>query len=802
MWLARGDAVGKVGRMTAAWFWARAELRARWRSWVVLGLLAGATAGLVAAGVSGARRTEDAVPKYVSAAGAPIDAAVLPNDPNFDADQRADVAALAEVKRIYPFSVPYLLGTSNPPGLGSTLIPQTPATAVLNEPVIIEGRHTDPNNANEAVIDENAAERFDLKIGSIITAEQPVPPGIEDELPGLVPSGAQSFTETLRVVGITKSTGSEFAWSPSSGFFDEHEGDIIGPTNIFVGLRNGEADFVAFQQHVQEIVGHPVNVERGSELLGITKVISVTDVERDGLLLFALAALLGGGVLVGQALVRAVTASGADVETWRAMGADRPLAVRGMVLPALLTAAVGAVTAVVVAVAVSSAFPIGVARRFDLDVGLHADLPVLSVGVVTLVVAVALIAGAAAWWRVARGESTRSTTSTAARWATNAGLPPSLLIGSRLAVEPGRGRRAVPVRSALIGAIVGVLGVVGCFTFRNGINDAAQNPRRSGVVWDHVVAAGPAPVTTADRTTIADDPAVSAVTRALWARAVPVNDIPVSTFGIGTYKGSMSLIIVSGRAPRGTSEIAFGPTTVETLDLNVGDTVRVGTANLRMRVVGIALLPSSSHTGYDHGGWLTLPGMHAAIGADAVQRTPDDFEDYQLIRWKAGADIAAATNRMSELPNDYFSTPAELPTSVVDLGNLATMPLVLAVFFALLACATVAHALVTTVRRRRFDLAVLRSIGFTRRQSRIAIAWQATLLAGAGILVGVPLGLAVGRVVWRWVAEEFPVAYVPPIAVLVIVVVVPLALLIAQALAAGPAHAATRIHPAATLRTE
>ncbi|HZP27838.1 MAG TPA: hypothetical protein VFC99_02705 [Acidimicrobiia bacterium] len=40
--------------MSAAWLWARAELRARWRSWLVLGLLAGATAGIAAAGVAGA----------------------------------------------------------------------------------------------------------------------------------------------------------------------------------------------------------------------------------------------------------------------------------------------------------------------------------------------------------------------------------------------------------------------------------------------------------------------------------------------------------------------------------------------------------------------------------------------------------------------------------------------------------------------------------------------------------------------------------------------------------------------------
>ena len=60
-------------------------------------------------------------------------------------------------------------------------------------------------------------------------------------------------------------------------------------------------------------MGHPVNVVRGSELLGLPKLTSITSVERDGLLLFALAVILGGVVLAGQALVRAVSAGAADL---------------------------------------------------------------------------------------------------------------------------------------------------------------------------------------------------------------------------------------------------------------------------------------------------------------------------------------------------------------------------------------------------------------------------------------------------------------------------------------------------------
>ena len=118
------------------------------------------------------------------------------------------------------------------------------------------------------------------------------------------------------------------------------------------------------------------------------------------------------------------------------------------------------------------------------------------------------------------------------------------------------------------------------------------------------------------------------------------------------------------------------------------------------------------------------------------------------------------------------------------------------------ACATVAHALVTTVRRRRHDLAVLRSIGFTRPNTRFAVAWQATIFAIAGLVFGVPLGIVTGRVLWRRLADAYPVVYVAPLAVLALALVAPLALLVANLLAAGPAHAATRVRPAHVLRAE
>jgi hypothetical protein len=359
------------------------------------------------------------------------------------------------------------------------------------------------------------------------------------------------------------------------------------------------------------------------------------------------------------------------------------------------------------------------------------------------------------------------------------------------------------VRSALIGAIVGVLGVVGCFTFRAGLTDAAADPQRSGVVWDYMIASGFGPIPPEDLATISNDDAVDGVLHAVWYRAVRINGVTTPTFAIASVKGGVTPVLLTGRAPRTPLEVAFGPGTMRELGLQVGDEVPVGTGRDRVAtVVGTALLPASSHTDYDQSAWMAPTGVEALLGPiDEVD--PNEFEDYVLVRWAPGSDVRAARRQLSKLGDgNYYFADAELPAAVVSLGDLRSLPLALGVFFALLASATVAHALVTTVRRRRQELAIMRSIGFTRRQSRIAIAWQATLIALAGLVVGVPLGIVTGRLVWRWLANNFPVVYVPPLAAIAVVLVIPAAIALANLLAAWPARSAARIRPAEALRTE
>jgi predicted lysophospholipase L1 biosynthesis ABC-type transport system permease subunit len=501
--------------------------------------------------------------------------------------------------------------------------------------------------------------------------------------------------------------------------------------------------------------------------------------------------------------VRAVTAGAAELPTWRAMGADRATVVPALVMPTAVTAAVGALISVVTAIGLSSRFPIGLARTYDLDPGTHADWLVLALVPVAMAVAVFGAAALAAWWRTTRAVPTAVRASTSGRLAARAGMPPALEIGFRLAAEPGRGRTAVPVRSALVGAIVGVLGVVACFTFRAGLDNAVGSPQRSGVVWDFIVAAGEGTIAPADMTAIAHDPNVAATLDAEWARALPVNGIPTPTFGTRSLKGNLELVVLDGRAPRTRSEIAFAPTTMRALHLHIGEQATIGPTRRHVRVVGEALLPATSHTDYDQSGWMTEDGLHAAL-PPPVRLGPDDIQDQVLVRWQPNIHVAPAQAKLSNLGggHNYNTAPATRPTAVVDLGRLHTLPLTLGIFFALLAAATVAHALVTTVRRRQHDLAVLRSLGFTRRQSRVAISWQATLITIVGLIIGIPLGIAFGRLAWRTLADHFPLVYAPPFAIVAVILVIPVALVIANLLAAGPAQVATRISPARALHTE
>ncbi len=74
--------------------------------------------------------------------------------------------------------------------------------------------------------------------------------------------------------------------------------------------------------------------------------------------------------------------------------------------------------------------------------------------------------------------------------------------------------------------------------------------------------------------------------------------------------------------------------------------------------------------------------------------------------------------------------PATPPPEVRDLSGSTALPVALALVLMLLACGTIAHTLLTSVRQHPRELAVLKTLGFVTRQVRATVAWQATAIAG------------------------------------------------------------------------
>jgi ABC-type lipoprotein release transport system permease subunit len=126
----------------------------------------------------------------------------------------------------------------------------------------------------------------------------------------------------------------------------------------------------------------------------------------------------------------------------------------------------------------------------------------------------------------------------------------------------------------------------------------------------------------------------------------------------------------------------------------------------------------------------------------------------------------------------------------------------LGAILAVLSAATLTHTLTTAIRRRRRELAILKTLGFVRGQVRRTVAWQATALVAVALAVGVPLGIAAGRWAWALFADGLGVVVVARVPVVAITFVLFAAVVAANAIAALPAALAARTHPAVVLRTE
>jgi len=778
---------------------ARSELRRRWRSMVVLGLLAGLVGSVVAGASAVARRTATAYDRLVAATHLD-DARVLVFSEDIDADRIARFPGVTEswqsqqvIGQLLGREVAYLSVSSGPPRPGT-----------LFSPVVLEGRAPRDDRADEVLVPSVLAREIGLQVGDRLPMKLLTPLEVTQFDTGFgEPDGPRL---DLRVVGIARlaRTWVGGGLGPVIGtpaLQKEYPDSQLGH-NILVRLADGPDGVPAFDRRVRRLGDQAATGDVGQEFgtLQASYPTSETDPEVTaatstlvgGQLVFIVLAVLGGLLAVGQGLSRHHAAGSGEQQIEAALGLTRGERVLARVGPALLGAGVAAGVTVVGTLLAGLVEPLGPLREYEPEPGWLPDPVLVALGALLVAVAFLLLAALTAA-RVVRREAVGAGVTRSTLGLSWLGRRAPALAGLTFALR-GRGtaaRGSVPVRATLAVAVLGTCGVVAVATFSQSLDRLSSTPARYGWVADFaVVDSKPF-----DLQDLAADPRVEAL---LDSSAVPVHVDGRRMEGISLrpLKGPVPLTLLGGRLPETDDEVALGSRQAQRLGATTGSTVSLTTydgdgrsSQRTLRVVGLVVTPPVN-TGLGSGAFLTARTA-AAAGRSAPFTTA--FVDVR---------DGDADEMYTELAQRLEMIRAFPPAEVSNLVALGRLPVVLAVFLGALAVAVLAHSLVLTARRRATDLAVLRVIGLTPLQVGGALVAMALTIGAVGLALGPALGLAVGRVVWGEVASGIGMAGDPAVPWLVLVVAVPAVLIGTALVALLPARRAATLRPAEVLRSE
>lgn len=787
----------------------RADLRHRRGAWLGVAAVVGLSAGLVLALVAGARRSDTAIDRFVAESGA-HDLMVINGIPGTFDFAEVDLDEVAALPGVADSQRADVLAASGRTEAG--LLIDTTTVNFLADPSgriggefsafkYLEGRPADPDEPNEVVATFRTAESFDLEVGSTIETNFLD----EEELGRLftpVDQGGTTFDaladvppfELLRVVGIAVDPG---GLAPPAGddtttlwmtpaATEAYAGSAVIEV-LLVDLEDGAAGESAFLERLQVLGGgQPVLTVSTAEDAGqagrtVTPIVQA---------LYLAAALVAVVTLLvaGQVLARQAAAEAADDPTLRALGWTRVDLVGLRVAKAMVMGVVAGFVAAGVGLAFSPLFPLGLAGIAEPDTGVDLDGLVLVGGAVAVAVAASLLAALTGWWEVGRGrpEWRARRPSRVLSLLTAAGASPPVVTGTGLAVQAGPRGSPPPVLTAGTTMALGLVTVVAVLVFMASLGHLTETPRLFGWAWD--VELGQefsSRLTRADVAVIRDDPDVVAVAIGT-ATALDLDGQRVEAFAVDDVLGRIEPSLLAGRRAEAVGEVVVSP---ELGDIGTTVPARFGEEETELHIVGHAALPRADAL-------LTFETLQVLAPRTARQTA--------LVDLREGADTAAFVERIRvslAFTGQDVQLP-ELPDDLVNFGRVDSAPAVVAGTMALVAAATLIHALITTVRRRRRDLALLRTLGFTRRQVLTTVAWQATVLVGCAGLVALPLGVVVGRWAWSIFAESLRVVGEPVVPAAALGCAVLAALVLAGVVAVATGRWSARGSTSSALRAE
>ncbi|MDQ6949435.1 MAG: hypothetical protein M3256_25095, partial [Actinomycetota bacterium] len=614
---------------------------------------------------------------------------------------------------------------------------------VVDRPKVVEGRMPDPRRPHEAVATSTLARDLGLHDGSELRLVGPEPPGGStgpDRPPGEGVEPAPPLT--VRIVGIVvtrrgvvpPNAPNQISLIATPAFLHQFQPGAYDSDYTFVRLRAGTSR-VAFQNAAQALTArYPAT---GGDLFVADQHDEAARVEHAigpqaaALGAFALLAALAAVFVVGQIASRSVFVAATDNSTLRALGMSRGQLFVVALAQVAVTAVVGAVLAVTVAVGASSLMPIGAARIAEPYPGLAVNWAVLVVGGLVIVGALLAWVALPAWRLASVGTGIEQAAGTAGtdrpsrlvEAAMRSGAPPSAIVGARLALQPGRGRTFVPVRSALAGTTVAIAAVVTALTFATNLARLVNTPRLYGQTWELAVDSGFGNVAPADVEQVLNrQPGVTGWTFGDHGD-VTIAGHRTPAVGLAAGKGPEAWpTLLEGRPARAPDEIVLGTTTLQAIHRRVGDTVDValpaatgdpGVGGVHqkddrveaqsMRIVGRAVFAFFGR------GDLTPTGL--GVGAALQDPVPESAGfNFLLVRYAAGSGGELSAGRLRSGLAGIGACPtgdrtcgvvtAKRPVDINNYARVQGTPLALAGLLALLAVAMVGHVLVTSIRRR------------------------------------------------------------------------------------------------------
>jgi hypothetical protein len=822
--------------LRVAWYRFRVTLRQRWRGYLALVLLIGVVGDLAMGAMAGARRTQSSFAAFRASTN-PSDLMVALLDPRgYDQSVVSAISHVAHVKRVERFSFDFVspLGPDGAPTAGAELSPIASIDGLefdIDRLAVVQGRMANPTRVNEFVASADTARSLGIRLGEVVpigayTNDQTGLPGfgtaavapylrIDAKLVGIVVANdqvVQADVDRHLLMLLTPAFTRQLALCPSSC--------LAGYSVAGLQLDHGARDVAAVEASIRRVLPSDFSTTFATPTGNEAQAERAIKPQSIALGVFGGMAALAALLIAGQVIGRQVRGGGDELTALRALGAGPAITVSDGLIGILGAVVVGSLVAAGVAVGLSPLAPIGPVRPVYPSLGIAFDWTVLGLGVLVLTAALSFLAVGIAYrrapHRVARG-LIGPRRSNAARAAIACGAPPPAVVGVQFAFEPGSGRDAVPVRASLLGAVLAMVVVVTTLTFGASLHTLVSRPALYGWNWDYAISAGLADIDPGTAAAfLSHDPDVAA-----WAgfnfATLRIDGQTVPVLG-GTPNSSVGPPILSGHAFNGVDQVVLGPTTLAQLHKRVGDTVQVDNgidSPTRLRIVGTATMPTVGSFSAEHssmGTGAVLSYQLIPLNVRNTETDPTPGPNVIFVRLHHGTNPAVARRSLQHIADTLPFPPStgasasldsvQRPAEIVNYRSMGTTPTLLGAALAAGALSALGLTLIASVRRRRHDLALLKTLGFTRRQLTAVIAWQSTVAVVIGTIVGVPLGAALGRQLWILFANAIHAVPEPTIPVSSLILVALGALVLANVVAAIPARLAARTPTVLLLRAE